>query len=151
MSHSDKKNSRMLEGLTGRCVKWASSPWALEIVLLLLAMWLIAGPFMRFSSAWQGIVGTASAAVTLVMVFMLVRTQAKDTLAMQMKLNEVIGALQGANNQLISIENLSEAAILELSKRYETIATKLQNDGAVSTESIISHEIVAEEEKQGEV
>jgi low affinity Fe/Cu permease len=93
------------------------------------------------------VMGTTSAAVTLVMVFLLVRTQAKDTLAIQMKLNEIIGALQGANNQLISIENLSEAAIQELSKRYETVATKLMTDDAVSTEAIVSHEIVAEKEK----
>ena len=106
---------------------------------------------MKFSANWQMIMGTTSSAITLVMVFLLVRTQAKDTLVMQMKLNEVIAALQGANNQLISIENLSETAVQELSKRYETVATKLLNDDTISTESIATHEIVAEEEKQENV
>lgn len=147
MNQPNKKNIRVLENLTGRWVKLASSPWALEVVLSFLALWIAVGPFMKFSTGWQMIMGTTSASITLVMVFLLVRTQTKDTLAIQMKLNEVIGALQGANNQLISIENLSEAAILELSKRYETVATKLLNDDAVSTESIVSHEIVAAEEK----
>ena len=137
-----------LEALAGHWVKLASSRWALRAVLAFVAVWLAAGPFMHFSSGWQMIMGTGSAAITLVMVFLLVRAQAKDTLAMQMKLNEVIGALKGANNQLISIENLSETAIRELSKRYETVATKLMADAAVSTESIVSHEIVAEKERQ---
>ncbi len=147
MSHPGKKDARVLESLTGCWVKWASSQWALEVVLSFLAIWLCAGPFMAFSSNWQMIMETSSAAITLVMVFLLVRTQTKDTLVMQMKLNEVIAAVQGDNKQLISIENLSETAVLELSKRYETVATKLLNDDAVSTESIVSHEIVAEEEK----
>lgn len=149
MDQSKKEKPRMLEILAGRGVKLACSPWALEAVLSFLALWLLAGPFMNFSADWQLIMGTTSATVTLVMVFLLVRTQAKDTLAIQMKLNEVIGALQGANNQLISIENLSEVAIKELSKRYETVATKLMGDDVVSTDSIISHEIVAEKENQG--
>ena len=149
MDNPDKENSRVLESLSKCWLKWASSPWALEVVLSFLALWLLAGPFMKFSEDWRAIIYTTSAAITLIMVFLLVRTQAKDMLAIQMKLNEVIAALQGANNQLINIENLSEAAILELSKRYETVATKLLNDDAVSTESIVSHEIVAEEEKQG--
>ena len=121
------------------------------MVLSLLAIWLLTGPLMKFSANWQMIMGTTSSAITLVMVFLLVRTQAKDTLVMQMKLNEVIAALQGANNQLISIENLSETAVQELSKRYETVATKLLNDDTISTESIATHEIVAEEEKQENV
>ena len=138
----------MLEALTGRWVKGASSPWALEVVLLFLIAWLCAGPFMDFSEDWRAILYASSAAITLVMVFLLVRTQTKDTLAIQMKLNEIIGALKGANNQLISIENLSEIAIQELSERYETVATKLLNDDAVSTESIVSHEIVVAEEER---
>jgi len=144
-----KSDTRMLEHLTTRCVKWACNPWALETVLLFIALWLCAGPLTKFSANWQAILYTASSAITLVMVFLLVRTQTKDTLAMQMKLNEIIGAIKGANNQLISIENLSEIAIQKLSKRYETVASKLLNDDAISTESIVFHEIVvAEEEKK---
>jgi low affinity Fe/Cu permease len=149
MDDDHKEKPMMLEKLSKRWLKWASSPWALEIVLLFIALWMIGGFFIEFSADWQAFMCTSSAAVTLVMVFLLVRTQAKDTLAIQMKLNEVIGALHGANNQLISIENLSEAAIHELSKRYETVATKLLSDDIVSTGSIVSHEIVAEGEKKG--
>ncbi len=148
MGHPNKKTTRMLESLAGRCVKWAGSQWALEVVLSLIAIWLFVGPFVKFSTDWQMVLDTTSAVITLVMVFLLVRTQAKDTLVIQTKLNEIIAVLQGANNQLISIENLSEAAILELSKRYETIATKLLKEDAPSTESIVSHEIAAEKEKR---
>ena len=85
--------------------------------------------------------------VMLLMVFLLVRTQSKDTLTIQMKLNEVIAALHGANNQLISIENLSEAALVEFKKRYEDVATKLASDDEVSMEAIVAHEIVENEKK----
>ena len=146
MEHTNHEKAGRLEVLAGHWIKLASSRWALRAVLAFVAMWLAAGPFMRFSADWQLIMGTTSAAVTFIMVFLLVRAQAKDTLAMQMKLNEVIGALRGANNQLISIENLSEVAIHELNKRYETVATKLMDDEAVSTESIVPHEMVAKKE-----
>ena len=148
MDHSSKNNVRVLENLAGTWVRWASSPWALEIVFAALALWLFIGPFMKFSPEWQMSMGTPTDAITFVMVFLLVRTQAKDTLAMQMNLNEVIGALHGANNQLISIENLSEIDIQKLSKRYETVATKLLDDDIVSTESIVSHEIVEGQDKK---
>jgi len=148
MSNLGQKDARMLERLATGWVKSASSQWALELVLSFFVLWLLVGPFMKFSSDWQMIMDTTSSAITLVMVFLLVRTQSKDTLVIQMKLNEVIAALQGANNQLINIENLSESAVQELSKRYETVATKLKHDDAISTESLATHEIVAEEEKQ---
>jgi|GEM_PF-2612121 len=143
-----KKNIKVLEKLTGQCVKWACGQWAMEVVILSLALWLFSGVFMKFSESWQMIIGTSSATITIFMVFLLARTQTKDILAIHMKLNEVIGALKGANNQLISIENLSETSIQELSKRYETVAAKLSNDDTVSMGSIIFHEIVADEENK---
>ena len=148
MEDIDKETTLVLERFTARGVTWACSPRALEMVLLFVALWLIAGPFMHFSELWHMIMGTTSAAVILVVSFLLIRAQAKDTMAIQMKLNEVIGALQGANNELISIENMGEAALQEMSKRYETVATKIMHDDTVSTESIITHEIVAEEEER---
>lgn len=147
MDPPNKEDCTILEILASRSVKWASGPWALEVILSFLVIWLVAGPFMKFSENWQLIMVLPSATITLVMVFLLVRTQTKDMLAVQIKLNEIIAALQGANNQLISVENLSEAAIAELNKRYETVATKLLKNDAISTESISSHEIVEEKNK----
>jgi low affinity Fe/Cu permease len=143
----DQEDTRVLETLTQRGLKWATSPWALEVVFAFLGLWLVAGLFLKFSEIWREIIYTVSAVITLIMVFLLVRTQAKDVLAIQVKLNEIIAAVQGANNQLINIENLSEGALAELSKRYEVVATKVASEEEVSTEAIASHEIVAEEEE----
>jgi len=148
MNQPLKKDSRRLEELTARSIRWAGSPWALQAVFLFLTAWLVAGPYLEFSASWQSVLYISNSVITLVMVFLLVRTQAKDTLAMQMKLNEIIAAMKGANNQLINIENLGEVAIQELSERYETVATKLLNEDTVSTEAIASHEIVVSEEEK---
>lgn len=149
MSHADnnviRNDIRALEKLANGWVRGASSEWAIGFVLVFFILWLCFGPYMKFSSSWQMVMDTTSSAITLVMVFLLVRTQSKDTLVMQMKLNEVIAALHGANNQLINIESLSESAVQELSKRYEAVATKLQQDEGISTESIASHELADEE------
>lgn len=145
MDRESEEVSRLFEKVANRTVKWAVGSWALAIVLIFIAAWLLIGPFMRFSDHWKDIMYMTSATVTLAMVFLLVRTQDKDTRAIHIKLNEVIAALHGANNQLINVENRSETAILELGKRYETVATKLQNEHVVSTESIVSHELAEEE------
>ena len=147
MNQSDKQKYKMLETLAACSGNGASSSWTLLAVLVFLGVWLISGPFLEFSTEWHQIMVSISEPVMLLMVFLLVRTQSKDTLTIQMKLNEVIAALHGANNQLISIENLSEAALVEFKKRYEDVATKLASDDEVSMEAIVAHEIVENEKK----
>ncbi len=101
---------------------------------------------MHFAQEWHLLIGTTNAAVTFFMIFVLARAQVKDTMAIQIKLNEIIGVLKGANNQLINIEGLSESKIAELSKRYETVAEHIHNQSehAASVGAIVAHEIVEE-------
>src|SRR5207244_3460609 len=101
---AEKGNYEVLEVVAGQSVKWATSSRALFIVFSVFGLWLAAGPFLDFSAGWQLTMGTVSAATTFLMVFLLTRVQAKDSLAVQIKLNEVIAALNGANNRLINIE-----------------------------------------------
>jgi low affinity Fe/Cu permease len=133
--------------------RWVSSSSALLSVGALLLLWLLAGPSMGFKENWHVLVSTPSAAITFFMIFVLARAQAKDTKTIQIKLNEIIGALNGANNNLINIENLSESEIAILYKRYESIAQHIhQNtDEAVSVESIVAHEIEKEIEERLEI
>jgi low affinity Fe/Cu permease len=140
MSQNAHEKPRTLENLTSRVVAWASGPWALEITLLFLGVWFWAGPFLAFSEEWRAILNVVSETITLAMVFLLARTQAKDTLAMQIKLNEIVAAMHGADNQLINIESRGESAIIEMRKRYEFLAEKILNEEFMSTESISSQD-----------
>jgi len=143
---SSNENPKFIENLTHQSVKWTSSSWAFVIVFGFTLIWLAFGPFLKFSIGWQLTMNTVSSTITFLMVFLLQRSQNKDSLAMQIKLNEVIASLKGANNHLINIENLSEAEIVALQKRYQTLATHLHDnqEGVVSTEKISAEEIVQE-------
>lgn len=139
----DEYKHPIVEIVAVRSIKWASSSAALLIVVLLLFIWGGAGPFMNFSTTWQMALSLTSSAVTFLMVFLLLGVQMKDSQAMQIKLSEIIAAVNGANNQLINIENLSEKEIADLHKRYELVAAHLnsQKQPVASTEAIIAHEI----------
>jgi low affinity Fe/Cu permease len=102
------KNIKFLENLAYHSAHWAGSPWAYLVAIRFTVTWLFAGIFVHFSDNWQLVMKTASGTVTFLMVFLIQRSQHKDSLAMQIKLNEIIAALNGANNRMISIEDLSE-------------------------------------------
>src|ERR1700722_17290560 len=85
---------------------------------------------------------TASGTVIFLMVFLIQRSQNKDSLAMQIKLNEIIAALQGANNRMISIEDLSESEIHSLQKDYQALATHIHKDQETSTHSVSLEEVI---------
>ncbi len=125
-----------LEHLAHQAARWTGSSSAFIIVLALTLAWAITGPFYGFSMTWQLVMNTVSSATTLVMVFLLQRSQNKDSIAMQLKLSEIIAALRGANNRLISIEDLSEAEIFELRKKYQDLAVRIQNSTEASTHSV---------------
>ena len=140
---SSSENPTLIEILAYKSVKWTSSSWAFGIALIFTIIWLVLEP----SSNWMD---TASSVTTFLMVFLLQRAQNKDSLAMQVKLNEIIAALKGANNHLINIENLSEAEILALQKRYQTVASHLHEhpERLPSTEKISAHEMAKELESK---
>src|SRR6185436_16316563 len=85
---ADKENYEILEIIAARSIKGVTSSRTLIIVFALFGLWLAAGPFLDFSAEWQLTMGTVSAATTFLMVFLLTRVQAKDSQALQIKLNE---------------------------------------------------------------
>lgn len=106
----------LVESYSHRFSKWVSTSSALMCVLSLLIIWLLSGPYFHFEESWHVLITTGSAAITLVMVFVLTRAQAKDTIAMQIKLDEIILVLEDADNHLIKLENLTESEIKHLSQ-----------------------------------
>ena len=106
----------------------AGSSWAFALAVLVVLGWLVSGPLFHFSDTWQLVINTATTIVTFLMVFLIQRTQNKDALALQLKLNEIVAAIEGASNRLIDVEDLSEDELRTLHEHYKRLAAMAKND-----------------------
>jgi low affinity Fe/Cu permease len=129
---------RFFEGLARWTTAVAGSTIAFIIACGLILAWLFTGPLFDFSDTWQLVINTGTTIVTFLMVFLIQRTQNKDSLALQIKLNELLAAHAGASNKLLNIENLSEEEIQNLQQRYYKLADKaqLEDDCPLRTHTI---------------
>ncbi len=93
-----------------------------SFALLSIVVWLITGPLFGFSDTWQLVINTFTNVVTLLMVFLIQNTQNRDTEAIQLKLDELIRATQGAHNALLDLEELSEENLEGFRKKFQTLA-----------------------------
>jgi low affinity Fe/Cu permease len=128
--HSDP--GPILERLGTAATKWTGRNSAFLYALLLVVGWALVGPLFHYSDTWQLFINTVTNLVTFLMVFLIQRSQNKDTLALQLKLNELIAAQRGAHNSLINIENLSEAELASLRDRFSRLAEAFQGSNATS-------------------
>ena len=109
----------------------AGQPVAFLLALMIIIVWAVTGPLFAFSDTWQLVINTATTIVTFLMVFLIQRAQNKDAAVIQLKLNEVLAALEGASNQLINVEDLSEEDVRDLHKRYQRLMEKACCKGEV--------------------
>ncbi len=129
--------SRLLERFAVATTTWVGSSWAFMIALVLTVVWLVSGPIFHYTDTWQLVMNTISSIVTFLMVFLLQRSQNKESLAMQLKLDELLAAKRGASNRLISIEDWPEEEVRELHRRFQQLAERVQNGApAMSCHSI---------------
>src|SRR6188474_2891504 len=94
---------------------------AFAAAVLLILVWLVSGPLFGFSNTWQLVINTATTIVTFLMVFLIQRSQNKESLAVQLKLNELVASKKGASNRLIDIEDLSEEELQILHKHFRQL------------------------------
>ncbi|MCA1729210.1 MAG: low affinity iron permease family protein [Actinobacteria bacterium] len=107
-------------------------------VIIILA-WVLTGPIFGFSDTWQLVINTGTTIVTFLMVFLIQNTQNRDSEVVQLKLDELIRAMNGAHNGLLDLEELSEEDLNRLKARYESLARKGREDlkrGLKDTESM---------------
>ncbi len=95
---------------------------------MLILVWLVAGPVFAFSSTWQLVINTATTIVTFLMVFVIQNTQNRDGEALQIKLDEVIRAVDGAHNALLDLEELSEPELARFRERYVEMAREARDE-----------------------
>ena len=119
---------RRLERASQAVTHWTGSSWAFALAALTIVVWLTTGPIFHFSDTWQLVINTGTTIVTFLMVFLIQRAQNKDALAIQLKLNEIVAAIQGASNRLIAVEELSEPELNALHKHYRRLAEMAKRD-----------------------
>jgi low affinity Fe/Cu permease len=106
----------------------AGHPLAFAAAVLLIGAWLLSGPLFGFSSTWQLVINTATTIVTFLMVFVIQNTQNRDGEAVQIKLDELIRAIEGAHNSLLDLEELSEGELEKIREEYLTLAEQAREE-----------------------
>lgn len=120
---------RRMESLTASIIKFASSNTALLVCFAIVIAWVADGFFSHFSQRWESFIETTSSVITVLMVFLIQKAQAKDSLAIQLKLNELVAAHESASNRLVDVEGMSEEELKVLQKYYTKLSkfAKAQN------------------------
>ena len=102
---------------------------AFMVALLVIVVWAALGPLYRFSDTWQLVINTGTTIVTFLMVFLIQNTQNRDSVAIQLKLDELIRAVKGARNRLIHLEDLSEGELENLKHEFERMSKRVNGAG----------------------
>jgi low affinity Fe/Cu permease len=108
--------------------KATGTPTAFLCAFLIIIVWAITGPLFGFSDTWQLVINTGTTIITFLMVFVIQQSQNKDTVALQLKLNELIAANKSASNRLIDIEDLTGEELQALKKFYVTLSQLSQKE-----------------------
>jgi low affinity Fe/Cu permease len=134
-----KKNKLglMLERFSQKATQATGTSMAFIIALSLIFVWGLTGPLFNFSNTWQLVINTGTTIITFLMVFLIQRSQNKDALAIHLKLNEIVAALEGASNRLIDVESLNEQEIETLHKHYRELVKMAKADLSLT----LSHSI----------
>jgi low affinity Fe/Cu permease len=103
---------------------WMGNPWCFFFALVIIVAWGITGPLFHFSDTWQLIINTGTTIITFLMVFLIQNTQNRDAQAIHLKLDELIRAMQGARNQMLDLEHLSDEELAELKRQFDKICKR---------------------------
>jgi low affinity Fe/Cu permease len=140
-----------LERLSSVVTGWAGSSSAFATALVVILVWAITGPLFHFSDTWQLVINTGTTIVTFLMVFLIQRSQNKDAVAIHLKLNEIVAALQGASNRLINVEDLSESEVRLLHRHYGRLAQLSSENGSLTESHSIEQAVTRHASKQKRV
>jgi low affinity Fe/Cu permease len=115
-----------------RLAKWtaraAGKPMSFFLAVIIVVFWAMTGPIFGFSDTWQLVINTGTTIVTFLMVFLLQNTQYRDSEAIQIKLDELIRAMEGAHNALLELEELSQTDMDRIRAEYRKLAEKARKD-----------------------
>lgn len=126
--HVDAHNHRGPAGWFRLFARAASdhlgSPWAFSGAVAIVLVWALSGPAFGFSSTWQLVINTGTTIVTFLMVFLLQNTQNRDSVAIHLKLDELLRGTQGTRTGLVNLEALSDAELAHLHEEFERLSER---------------------------
>ena len=109
--------------------RWTGRPVAFGIAVTIVLIWAVTGPLFRFSDTWQLVINTGTTIITFLMVFLIQNTQNRDTMALQIKLDELIRVLPAARNLLLDLEELDQDAQEKIRTEYTRLAEQFRRRG----------------------
>ncbi len=121
---AEHRTRNRFERLAGAFTRVTGSAGAFAVALAVIVTWAVTGPVFHYSDTWQLVINTGTTIVTFLMVFLIQQAQNKDSLAIQLKLNELVAALEGASNRLVNVEDLSEHDLRTLREFYARLAQR---------------------------
>lgn len=133
----NKNNNKPSDKFSSKVTKVTGSSYAFLAAVLFVIIWAFSGPVFHFSDTWQLIINTATSVITFLMVFIIQQSQNKDTMALQLKLNELIAASNKASNGLIDVEDLTDDELKQLKKFYCDLGELAEKDNNL----FVSHSV----------
>ena len=130
------------ERLAQTATNASGSSLAFALAAGVVLVWVLTGPLFGFSDTWQLVINTGTTIVTFLMVFLIQRAQNKDSIAVHLKLNEIVAALEGSSNRLINVEDLSEDELTTLHTYYRRLADLAKEHSEITA----SHSVEEAEE-----
>jgi low affinity Fe/Cu permease len=127
MTHDASLSERFAISFT----KATGSTTAFILAFFVVLVWAVSGPFFHYSESWQLVINTGTTIVTFLMVFLIQKAQNKDSLAIQLKLNELVAAHEFASNRLVNVENMSEEDLKVIQKYYAGLSSLTKKDGSL--------------------
>ncbi|WP_420997771.1 low affinity iron permease family protein [Cupriavidus sp. 30B13] len=134
----------LFDRFAGHATRWAGSPVAFLLAVIVVAAWAVTGPLFGYSETWQLVINTGTTIVTFVMVFLIQQSQNKDAMAVHLKLNELLASHKLASNRLVCIEDLDEGELKRLVTFYRQLSELAEKDGGVK----VSHSLDEAAENQ---
>lgn len=125
------KKLNWFEAFSTKAIKITGSSGAFLTACFLILVWVISGPIFHYSDVWQLAINTGTTIITFLMVFLIQKTQNKDALAIQIKLNELVAANSDASNRMVHVEDLSEEELLRLNLYYTKLATIAKSENSL--------------------
>ena len=141
-----KKDSRF-ERMAAAATRATGSSTAFLIAVVVILAWGISGPLFRFSDTWQLVINTGTTIVTFLMVFIIQQSQNKDSLAIQLKLNELIACDERASNRLVVVEDLSQEELEVLKKYYIRLSELAKNENDLHSSHSVDEAVDQHEHK----
>lgn len=128
----------LFQKMSNKVTKITGSPIAFIVALSVVIIWAVTGPLFGYSDTWQLVINTGTTIITFLMVFIIQQSQNKDTVAIHLKLNELIASHERASNRLVDIEDLTDEELQRIKQFYITISELAEKENEVSSSHSLS-------------